>query len=121
MPSVYHVQLQCQGQRVFNYLHWLDGHSFFSLILQTSTDIIRNLLHVEVKSRQAYILIINMIDHCFFPPLAGLFTLILETFTSRMMQHELNMELDNSRDKPDKKQVWLSFRGELYSKHKKLG
>jgi len=62
-----------------------------------------------------------MIDHCFFPPLAGLFTLILDTshmivkfyrqtlwpqtFTSRMMQHELNMELDNSRDKPDKKQV----------------
>jgi len=38
------------------------------------------------------------------------------------MQHELNLELDNSRDKPDKKQVLLSFKlGALYSKHKKLG
>jgi len=58
-------------------------------------------------------------DHCFFPPLAGLFTFILDTsqmivkfycqtlwpqsFTSHVMRYELNLELDNSRDKPDKK------------------
>jgi len=32
-----------------------------------------------------------------------------QPFTSRMMQHELNLELDNSRDKPDKKQPQTSF------------
>jgi len=37
------------------------------------------------------------------------------------MQHELNLELDNSRDKPDKKQILLSFKGALYSEHNKLG
>jgi len=30
------------------------------------------------------------------------------------MQHELNLELNNSRDKPDKTQVLLSFKGALY-------
>jgi len=80
------------------------------------------------------IIIIN--DHYFFPLLAGLFTFILDTsqmivkfyrqtlwpqpFTSRVMQHEQNLELDNSRDKPDKKQILLSFKGALYSKHNKL-
>jgi len=44
-----------------------------------------------------------------------------QPFTSRVMQHELNLELDNSRDKQDKKQILLSFRGALYSKHNKLG
>jgi len=34
------------------------------------------------------------------------------------MQHKLNLEVDNSRDKPDKNQVLLSFKGALYSKHK---
>jgi len=88
-------------------------------------------------SRQAYILIIIINDHYFFPLLAGLFTFILDTsqiivkfyrqtswpqpFTSRVMQHELNLELDNSRDKPDKNQILLSFKGALYSKHNKLG
>jgi len=41
-----------------------------------------------------------------------------QPFISRVMQHELNLELDNSGDKPDKKQVLLSFKGALYSKHK---
>jgi len=49
-------------------------------------------------------------------------TLWPHPFTSRVMQHELNLELDNSRDKPDKKQILLPFKiGALYSKHKKLG
>jgi len=48
-------------------------------------------------------------------------TLWPQPFSSRMMQHELNLELDNSRDKPDKKQVLLSFKVALYSKHNKLG
>jgi len=34
--------------QLFDYSHQLDGHIFFSLIAQTSTDIIRNLLHVQV-------------------------------------------------------------------------
>jgi len=34
------------------------------------------------------------------------------------MQHELNLEVDNSRDKLDKNQVLLSFKVALYSKHK---
>ena len=38
------------------------------------------------------------------------------------MRHELNLELDNSRDKSDKKQVLLSVKGALHSKYKiKLG
>jgi len=41
-----------------------------------------------------------------------------QPFTSHVMQHELNLEVDNSRDKPDKNQVLLSFKGALYSKHK---
>jgi len=45
-------------------------------------------------------------------------TLWSQPFTSRVMQHELNLEVDTSRDKPDKKQVLLSFKGALYSKHK---
>ena len=92
---------------------------------------------VVLTSRQAYILIIIINDHCFFPPLAGLFTFILDTsqmivkfyrqtlwpqpFTSHVMQHERNLELDNSCDKPNKKQVLLFFKGALYSKHNKLG
>ena len=48
-------------------------------------------------------------------------TLWPQTFTRHVMQHELNMELDNSRDKPDKKQILLSFKGALYSEHNKLG
>jgi len=77
-------------------------------------------------------IIIN--DHCFFPPLVGLFTFTLDTsqmimkfycqtmwpqpFTSRVMRYELNLELDNSRVKPDRKQVLLSVKGALHSKHK---
>jgi len=81
-------------------------------------------------------IIIN--EHYFFPLLAGLFTFIFDTsqmivkfdcqtlwpqsFTSHVMRYELNQELDNSRDKPDKKQVLLSVKGALHSKHKwKLG
>jgi len=45
-------------------------------------------------------------------------TLWPQQFTSRVMQHELNLEVDNSRDKLDKKKVLLSFKGALYSKHK---
>jgi len=44
-----------------------------------------------------------------------------QPFTSHVMQHELNLELDNSRDKPDKKQILLCFKGALYSQHNKLG
>ena len=78
------------------------------------------------------IIIIN--DHCSFMRLAGLFTFIPDTsqmivkfyhqtlwpqpFTSHVMQHELNLEVDTSHDKPDKNQVLLSFKGALYSKHK---
>jgi len=47
-------------------------------------------------------------------------TLWSQPFTSHVMQHELNLELDNSRDKPDKKQILLSFKGAPYSKHNKL-
>jgi len=32
--------------------------------------------------------------------------------------HELNLELDKSRDMPDKKQVLQSFKDALHSKHK---
>ena len=69
--------------------------------------------------------------HCFFPALAGLFTFIFDrsqmivrfyrqtqSFTSHVIWYELNLELDNSRDKPDKKQVLLSVKGALHSKHK---
>jgi len=95
--------------------------------LQTSINFVSNSLHVQVNcllkcvvpiSFKAYILIIIIKDHCFFPPLAGLFTFILDTsqmivkfyrqtlwsqpFTSHVMRHELNLELDNSRDKLDK-------------------
>jgi len=48
-------------------------------------------------------------------------TLWPQPFTSHVMQHGLNLELDNSRDKPDEKQILLSFKGALYSKHNKLG
>jgi len=48
-------------------------------------------------------------------------TLWPQPFISRVMQHEPDIELDNNRDKPDKKQVSLSFKGAFYSKHKKLG
>jgi len=90
---------------------------------------IRNKCVVPI-SRQAYILIITINDHYFFPTLAGLFTFILDKsqmivkfyrqtlrpqpFTSRVMQHELNLELNNSRDKLDKTEVLLSFKGTLY-------
>jgi len=38
------------------------------------------------------------------------------------MRYELNLEFDNSRDKPEKKQVLLSVKSALHSKHKyKLG
>jgi len=69
----------------------------------------------------------------FFPPLAG-FTFILDTsqmivkfyrqtlwpqpFISHMKRYELNLDLDNNRDKPDKKQVSLSFKGAFYLKQK---
>jgi len=72
--------------------------------------------------------------HCFFPPLAGLFTFVFDTsqmivkfcrrtwwpqsFTSHMMRCELNLEFDNSPDKSDKKQVLLSVKGGLNSKYK---
>jgi len=71
--------------------------------------------------------------HYFLPPLAGLFTFILDTYilTSQMivkwslwpqpchmMRHEMNLELDNSRDKSDKKLVLLSVKGALHSKYK---
>ena len=42
----------------------------------------------------------------------------LQPITSCVMQHELNLEVDNSRDKLDKNQVLLSFKVALYSKHK---
>jgi len=38
-------------------------------------------------------------------------TLWPQSFTSHVMRHELNLELDNSCAKPDKKQVLLSFKG----------
>jgi len=38
--------------------------------------------------------------------------------TCHLMRDELNLVLDKSRDKPDKKQVVLSVKGALYSKHK---
>jgi len=47
-------------------------------------------------------------------------TLWPQPFTSHVMRYdyELNLELDNSFDKPDKKQVFLSVKGALHSKHK---
>jgi len=45
-------------------------------------------------------------------------TLWPQPFTSLVMRYELNLELDNSRVKPDKKQVLLSVKGALHSKHK---
>jgi len=45
-------------------------------------------------------------------------TLWPQLFTSHVMRYELNRELDNSRDKSDKKQVLLSVEGALHSKHK---
>jgi len=70
--------------------------------------------------------------HCFLLPRAGLLTFILETSQTivtfygqtlwpqpcHVMRHELNLELDNSRDKSDKKQVLLSVKGALHSKYK---
>jgi len=45
-----------------------------------------------------------------------------QPFTRHVMRYELNLELDNSRDKPDKKQVLLSVKSALYLLHKqKLG
>jgi len=95
--------------------------------------VIRNKCVVPI-SRQAKLVNIIINEHCFFPLLAGLFTFIPDTsqmivkfyrlclrpqpFTSHVMRYELNLELDNSRDKPDKKQVLLSFKGALHSKHK---
>jgi len=90
---------------------------------------------VVVKSCQAEIVNIIINDHCFLPPLASLFiTFIIDTsqkivifyrqtlwpqsFTSLVMRYELNLELDKSRDKPDKKQVILSVKGALHSKYK---
>jgi len=37
-------------------------------------------------------------------------TLWPQSFTSHVMRYELNLVLDKSRDKPDKKQVLLSFK-----------
>ena len=49
-------------------------------------------------------------------------TLWPQPFTSYVMRYELNLEFDNSRDKPEKKQVLLSVKSALHSKHKyKLG
>jgi len=74
-----------------------------------------------------------------FPPLAGLFAFILNTSqtivkfhgqtswshpsTSRVMRRELNLELDNSRDKPEENKFQiLSVNGASHSKQKwKLG
>jgi len=35
----------------------------------------------------------------------------------RLMQHELNLKLDDSRDEPDNKQVLLCFKGALHSQN----
>jgi len=45
-------------------------------------------------------------------------TLWPQPFTSHVMRYELNPELDNSHDQPDKKQVLLSAKGALHSKYK---
>jgi len=42
-------------------------------------------------------------------------TLWRQPFISHVIRYELNLELDNSRDKPDKKQVLLSVKGALHS------
>jgi len=41
-----------------------------------------------------------------------------QPLTSHVIRYELNLELDNSCDKPDKKQVLLSVKGALHSKPK---
>jgi len=70
-------------------------------------------------------IIIN--DHCFFPPLASLLTFIFDTSQTIVkfyhqtlwpQPYELNLELDNSHDQPDKKQVLLSDKDALHSKYK---
>jgi len=49
-------------------------------------------------------------------------TLWPQPFTSHVIRYELNLELDNSCDKPDKKQVLLSVKGALHLEYKqKLG
>ena len=49
-------------------------------------------------------------------------TLWPQPFTSHVIIYELNLELANSRDKSDKKQVLLSVKCELHSEYKqKLG
>jgi len=49
-------------------------------------------------------------------------TLWPQPFTSHVIRYELNLELDNSCDKLDKKQVLLSVKGALHSEYKqKLG
>jgi len=45
-------------------------------------------------------------------------TLWSQSFTSHVMKYELNLELDNSRDKLDKIQVLLSVEDVLHSKYK---
>jgi len=45
-------------------------------------------------------------------------TLWSQSFTSHVMRYELNLELDNSRDKLDKIQVLLSVEDVLHSKYK---
>jgi len=58
--------MEASSSSFSTYLHELDGHIvFFSLIAQTSTDIIRNLLHVQVnclfKISAAYLYLAKLI------------------------------------------------------------